>query len=279
MEDKNMRQIVFLIILAYSLMHFGLVANPTPPDKPSQESERRTTKFKEVPVPEEVKKKLHDKAMVSDGGNTYYALIPPNDRQAQMANLAIYICAGARPNTHVRVTKAGDAEPFYDKEIADPYGVIALCRNTGIKGEYICLENSLELTAHINDYDQDMVTMDKGFKIEALTNEIYVYVGSFREMSCDGYMVLPLTGLGNRYIHCSQSDNAEDNMIPGQPSEPPDVVNTPAAKRTGFSCIAIEDNTRIYMVLKTNRSFCLTFKRNVAREQPYFSPILQENEI
>jgi hypothetical protein len=92
-------------------------------------------------------------------------------------------------------------------------------------------------------------------------------------MTAEGYMVLPTSGLGNRYIHCSQQDNDETQLL----SEPTTLPNY--ALRTGFSCIAVVDNTRIYMRLVTNQPYCMTYKGKRDRVAPYVSPVLMTNEI
>jgi hypothetical protein len=95
-----MRQLVFLSILAFFLMQLNLAANTDnnqrgklPPDDP------RIMEFKQVPVSEEIRQKMVEKVMVSDGGNEYFCLLPANDYTASTGNLSIYICTGKQKNT------------------------------------------------------------------------------------------------------------------------------------------------------------------------------------
>jgi hypothetical protein len=128
-----MRQSVFLFLLALMLMHLDLSAADPKADR-SIKKESRVISFKDVPVPDEIKSKLVDKAMAGDGGNEYFCLFPPNDRNAALGNMSLYVCSGNKPNTTVRIYKGENKEPLITRTITEPFQVIALCAGTGVKG-------------------------------------------------------------------------------------------------------------------------------------------------
>lgn len=89
-------------------------------------------------------------------------------------------------------------------------------------------------------------------------------------------MVLPTKGLGSRYVHCSLADNDERTAGSAEtltPHNPPSTLY-----RTGFSCIAAEDNTVIKMKLRTTYDYCITYKLNKAQETAYNSPTLNKGQ-
>ena len=87
--------------------------------------EQRSKIFSEAPVPDEIREKLLDHALsTGDGGTEYWLTVCPNDQTAGDGSLAIYICNGEKPNTHVKVYN-NDVE-MYSGTLNDPYWTIAI---------------------------------------------------------------------------------------------------------------------------------------------------------
>ncbi|MDR0927058.1 MAG: T9SS type A sorting domain-containing protein [Ignavibacteria bacterium] len=211
------------------------------------------------PVPEAMKQKMDEMFLAGDGGNDYYIIFPPNDLSAATAN-------GSNMSLLIGATKKG-TPIYFDRNgvrvwegiIPTSYGTVVLCCQPGPKNGQVIVDVEWE----IKELDED-TPVDKGFRV--YTDEeydIYVYLGNFRSATADGYMALPTTGLGNRYIHCSRTDNYEGGGN--------------AAFRTGFAAIAVYPDTKLTCKLMTTQEFCIT--ANGKKAGTMTSPTLAQGQV
>ena len=243
-------------------------------------------------VPQEMASKIKDVIFEvggTDGGNEYFVVLPPNDVTADMGEMGIYICSGSSTNTMVVVERCGEGQ-VVRQPIVEKYSLLWLNANgtpspigTGMKLNGISESEILSNSQYPYSLDEDHISQMKSYRIytepdpiTGICPDIYVYVASYRRATAEGYMAIATNMLGNRYMHCSSSDN--DESAGNAPSLQESASN--AAFRTGFTCVATQDNTTISCLLKTNiPAICITFKKRMQTGVPFNSPLLQSCDV
>ena len=69
--------------------------------------------FSVTETPPEIQAKLKDMLLSGvNSGNEFWVIMPPNDKEAGAAEMAIYIASGNNPNTRIVVERIGHGEIF-----------------------------------------------------------------------------------------------------------------------------------------------------------------------
>ncbi len=212
MKQLYLLTIIFIILLSQSLKASGV-------------------KMEQVEVPEHIKEKFKNTALTSFPGSEYLVVFPPNDTDEPGAEsvTAIYVGTFGEEAT-ITLSFSATGEVISTKTIP-PYTVIAFV-SASEPGEKVLDPNAWAVRT------TDRQISDKAMYVKSKNGApITVYVGSFRATSSEGYMAIPISALGTRYIHCSYNDNDESH-ITGQ------------RFHTGFICAAPYDHTTINIDLK-----------------------------
>ena len=239
-------------------------------------------------VPPEIEMKLKDVILAgNDGGNEYFVIIPPNDAGASTGELGIYICSGNNTNTRVIVERC-DEGIVVNTTIPNKYQLLWLTQNgTPVDGGVsvtllgIAESEILNRNQYPATHNEDVISPNQGYRIytepdpiTGIAPDIYVYSASFRQVTAEGYMALPTSGLGKKYVHCSSPDNDETgNNLEENP--------TSGKWRTGFTAIATQDNTTInYQLISTTyQHVCISFNKKPANGLTYSSPLMQTCDV
>ncbi len=204
----------------------------------SQSLKASGVKMEQVEVPEHIKEKFKNAMLSSTAGSEYLIVLPPNDTDAPGYTSATAIYVGTlEEQATITLSFSATGEVISTKTIL-PYTVISFV-SASEPGEKVLDPNAWAIRT------TDRQISDKAMYVKSENGvPITVYVGSFRSATAEGYMALPISSLGKRYIHCSYNDNYESASYPFH---------------TGFICAAPYDDTRVTVNLKGRKStFCVT---------------------
>lgn len=171
-----------------------------------------------------VDKKIHNALMNQNSmGRLFYVTFPPNDSRQVSAD-ALEIFVSASENTTVTLSNAAGLN------LTKPVTAYKVTRFSSKDGDF---------GTDVENFTSGIV-MSTGLKVESPT-PISVYVMNAKPVSSDGYMAIPVSAWGTRYIHLSYWDFKEFTEW-----------------KTGFIVLASENNTKVQIQLKGRSSGQLT---------------------
>lgn len=154
-------------------------------------------------------------------GREFYIAFPPNDL-ANTSQEALDVYIGSSVKTEV--VFSNEALGIEQRYTVEPFEILAL--KSSNRGGPISWGWEVR---------ESEIPLDLGFKITA-KDPISVYVINCRNVTADGYLAVPVSAWGKKYIHVSYYDHYEGGSYSVWPN--------------GFIAIASQDNTKLVIKLK-----------------------------